>query len=127
VKQELEMYRSLVLVLLGLWVAGSAFAADAEPSTVVMDEVVVTAGRVVEKVQDQTMSVTVIDAESLLHRRGTWVIFLLKRGLVTFRNIQDHLRQYRFVGSKPMPRRVICSAIRWCCLTAVVRGRVTSR
>ncbi len=59
------MYRSLVLVLLGVWVAGSAFAADAEPSTVVMDEVVVTAGRVVEKVQDQTMSVTVIDAEDI--------------------------------------------------------------
>lgn len=59
------MYRSLVLVLLGLWVAGSAFAADVEPSTVVMDEVVVTAGRVVEKVQDQTMSVTVIDAEEI--------------------------------------------------------------
>jgi vitamin B12 transporter len=59
------MYRSLMLVLLGLWVAGSAFAADTESSTVVMDEVVVTAGRVVEKVKDQTMSVTVINAEEI--------------------------------------------------------------
>jgi hypothetical protein len=59
------MYRCLMLVLLGLWIAGSAFGADAEPSMVVLDEVVVTAGRVVEKVQDQTMSVTVIDAEEI--------------------------------------------------------------
>ena len=59
------MYRSLILVLLGLWVCVSAFAADAEPVAVVMDEVVVTAGRVVEKAQDQTMSVTVIDAEEI--------------------------------------------------------------
>ncbi len=59
------MYRSLMLVFLGLCAAGPSFAVDAEPSTVVMDEVVVTAGRVVEKVQDQTMSVTVIDAEEI--------------------------------------------------------------
>jgi len=59
------MYRSLVLVLFGLWVAGSAFAAETEPSTVVMDEVIVTAGRVAEKVQEQTMSVLVIDTEEI--------------------------------------------------------------
>ncbi len=59
------MYRSLMMVLLGLWAGGSAFAAETVSSVTVMDEVVVTAGRIVEKVQEQTMSVTVIDAEEI--------------------------------------------------------------
>ncbi len=64
------MYRSLMLVLLGLWVVGSAFAAGNEQvplltGPVVMDEVVITAGRVVEKVKDQTVSVTIINAEEI--------------------------------------------------------------
>ncbi len=64
------MYRSLMLVLLGLLACSSAFAEDTESTssamgTTVMDEVVITAGRVVEKVQEQTMSVTVINAEEI--------------------------------------------------------------
>lgn len=59
------MYRSVMLVLLGLWVGGSVFAAETESSAVVMDEVVVTAGRVAETTQEQTMSVTIIDAEEI--------------------------------------------------------------
>ncbi len=59
------MYRGLLGVLLGLVVCGSAFAAEPELMSAVMDEVVVTAGRVVEKVQDQTVSVTIINAEEI--------------------------------------------------------------
>ncbi len=59
------MYRSLMLVFLGLWVCGVAFAEEVAQTTTVMDEVVVTAGRVAEKMRDQTMSVTVIDAEEI--------------------------------------------------------------
>jgi len=55
----------MMLVLLGLLVSGPAIAAEDDLSAVVMDEVVVTAGRVVEKVQEQTMSVLVIDAEEI--------------------------------------------------------------
>ena len=59
------MYRGLVGVLFSLLVCSSVFAAESEPSPLVMDEVVITAGRVVEKVQDQTVSVTIIDAEEI--------------------------------------------------------------
>jgi len=59
------MYRSMMLVLLGLLVGGSVLAAEVEEPAVVMGEVVVTAGRVVEKIQEQTMSVLVIDAEEI--------------------------------------------------------------
>lgn len=59
------MYRIFMMVMLGLAFAGTVFGAVAEPSTVVMEEVVVTAGRVVEKVKEQTMSVLVIDAEEI--------------------------------------------------------------
>jgi vitamin B12 transporter len=59
------MYRGLLGVLLSMAVCSSAFAAEPEQSPVVMDEVVVTAGRVVEKVQDQTVSVTIIDADEI--------------------------------------------------------------
>ena len=59
------MYRSMMLMLLGLLVGGSVLAAEFEEPAVVMGEVVVTAGRVVEKIQEQTMSVLVIDAEEI--------------------------------------------------------------
>jgi vitamin B12 transporter len=65
------MYRSLMLVFLGLWVAGSAFAADAEPSTVVMDEVVVTAARMEEPLSKASASVTVVTAEEIAERGVT--------------------------------------------------------
>lgn len=59
------MFRRMMLVWLGLLAAGSAIAADAELSATVLDAVVVTAGRIEEKVLDQTMSVLVIDAEEI--------------------------------------------------------------
>ena len=59
------MYRSLMLVLLGLCVAGPSFAVDAEPSMVVMDEVVVTATRQEEPLSSIPASVTVITEEEV--------------------------------------------------------------
>ena len=59
------MYRSLMLVLLGLCLAGPSFAVDAEPSMVVMDEVVVTATRQEEPLSSIPASVTVITEEEV--------------------------------------------------------------
>lgn len=59
------MYRSLLVVLMGLLVCSPGFAAEGEESAVVMDEIVVTAGRVEETVQEQTMNVTVISSEEI--------------------------------------------------------------
>ena len=54
------MYRSVMLVFLGLWVCSSAFAAETQSSAVVMDEVVVTATRQVEELSTVPANVTVI-------------------------------------------------------------------
>lgn len=59
------MLRSFLWVFVGLWLCGPALAAEPVTQPVVMDEVVVTAGRVAETGQEQTMSVTVIDAEEI--------------------------------------------------------------
>ncbi|MDH3960760.1 MAG: TonB-dependent receptor plug domain-containing protein, partial [Desulfuromonadales bacterium] len=65
------MYRSLILVLLGLWVAGSAFAADADSSAVVIDEVVVTATRMAEPLSKASASIAVVTAEEIAARGAT--------------------------------------------------------
>ena len=59
------MYRGLMGVLLGLAVCSPVFAAEAEQPPAVMDEIVISAGRVVETVKEQTVSVTIIDAEEI--------------------------------------------------------------
>ena len=65
------MYRSMMLVLLGLWVGGSAFAADAESSAVVIDEIVVTATRMAEPLLKASASITVVTAEEIAARGAT--------------------------------------------------------
>ena len=65
------MYGSLILVLLGLWVGGSAFAADADSSAVVIDEVVVTATRMAEPLSKASASIAVVTAEEIAARGAT--------------------------------------------------------
>jgi len=65
------MYRSLMLVLLGLSVGGSAIAAEADLSTAVMDEVVVTATRMAEPLSKASASVAVVTAEDIAARGAT--------------------------------------------------------
>ena len=72
------MYRSLILVLLGLWVGVSAFAADAEPSTVVMAEVVVTATRQAEELSRVPANVTVVTEEEIARSPALTVPELLR-------------------------------------------------
>jgi iron complex outermembrane receptor protein len=72
------MYRSLMLVLLGLWVAGSAFAAGAESSTVVMDEVVVTATRQEEFLSKVPANVTVVSESEIAQSPAETVPELLR-------------------------------------------------
>lgn len=59
------MYRSLMLVLLGLWVSGSAFAVEVEQPAMVMDEVVVTATRQEESLSRVPANVTIINEEEI--------------------------------------------------------------
>ena len=65
------MCRSLMLVLLGLLVGGSAFAAEAEVPSVMMDEVVVTATRMAEPLSKASASVAVVTAEEIAARGAT--------------------------------------------------------
>jgi outer membrane cobalamin receptor len=65
------MYRGLVGVLLSLWVCGSVFAAEADLSAVVMDEVVVTATRMAEPLSKASASVAVVTAEEIAARGAT--------------------------------------------------------
>jgi vitamin B12 transporter len=65
------MYRSLMLVLLGLWVVGSAFAAETDLSESLMDEVVVTATRMAEPLSKASASVAVVTAEEIAARGAT--------------------------------------------------------
>lgn len=65
------MYRSLLLVLLGLGACGSAFAAEADLSAAMMDEVVVTATRMAEPLSKASASVAVVTAEEIAARGAT--------------------------------------------------------
>ncbi len=65
------MYRSLVLVLLGVLAGGAVFAAEADLSAVVMDEVVVTATRMAERLSKASASVAVVTAEEIAARGTT--------------------------------------------------------
>ncbi len=65
------MYRSLMLVLLGLWVGGSVFAAEADLPKPLMDEVVVTATRMAEPLSKASASVAVVTAEEIAARGAT--------------------------------------------------------
>jgi iron complex outermembrane receptor protein len=55
----------MMLVLLGLWVCGSAFAAEVEESAMVMDEVVVTATRQEESLSKVPANVTVVNENQI--------------------------------------------------------------
>ncbi|MBW2475042.1 MAG: TonB-dependent receptor, partial [Deltaproteobacteria bacterium] len=65
------MCRSVMLVLLGLLVGGPAIAAEADLSTAVMDEVVVTATRMAEPLSKASASVGVVTAEEIAARGAT--------------------------------------------------------
>jgi outer membrane cobalamin receptor len=61
----------MMLVWLGLWVCGSAFAAGDELPAAVMDEVIVTATRMAEPLSKASASVAVVTAEEIAARGAT--------------------------------------------------------
>jgi outer membrane cobalamin receptor len=65
------MYRSLLGVFLCLWFCGTAFAAEADQSAAVLEEVVVTATRMVEPLSKASASVAVVTAEEIAARGAT--------------------------------------------------------
>lgn len=65
------MLKSVLMVLLGLWVCGSAFAATEELPKAVMDEVVVTATRMAEPLSKASASIAVVTAEEIAARGAT--------------------------------------------------------
>jgi iron complex outermembrane receptor protein len=72
------MYRSMMLVLLGLWLCGSAFAAEDELSAAVMDEVVVTATRQEEFLSKVPANVTVVSESEIAQSPAETVPELLR-------------------------------------------------
>lgn len=72
------MYRGIVGVLLGLWACGSAFAAEADLSMAVMDEVVVTATRQEEELSTIPANVTIVSQEEIAQSAAETVPELLR-------------------------------------------------
>ncbi|MEN8688267.1 MAG: TonB-dependent receptor [Desulfuromonadales bacterium] len=72
------MYRSVMLVLLGLLVGGPAIAEEADLSAAVMDEVVVTATRQKEEIYRVPANVTIVTAEQIAQSPANTVPELLR-------------------------------------------------
>ena len=75
---SVSMYRSVMLVLLGLLVGGPAIAEEADSSAAVMDEVVVTATRQKEEIYRVPANVTIVTAEQIAQSPANTVPELLR-------------------------------------------------